>query len=172
MPGQVYIEENGLYQIDFSGALWATDEVHDLYNKNGSLLSDVDFIAETSEYLLLVEYKNSNIPNAANPNAFQPQASKSIEKVARKFYDSLHYLALKQKKKPIRYIYIVETPHADNVLRGLLRNTIQLKLPFAMQVGQLAELIDGFEVLSIDGWNNHEEYSQFPLSQVGQGEPT
>lgn len=46
---KIFTEENKFYQIDFSKALWATDEINDLYHKAKVELSDVDFVAETDK---------------------------------------------------------------------------------------------------------------------------
>lgn len=65
---QIYIEENQAFQFDFSAAMWASDKLHELYSKNGvGILSDVDFVAETKDTILLVEYKNANISRAVHP---------------------------------------------------------------------------------------------------------
>ena len=31
---KVFVEENGVYQIDCTKALWATDAVHEIYHNN------------------------------------------------------------------------------------------------------------------------------------------
>ena len=57
---QIYQDENRQYQFDFSSALWATDHLHGIYSQNKvGILSDVDFIAETEDSVLLIEYKNA-----------------------------------------------------------------------------------------------------------------
>ena len=112
MEKAVYKEENGVYQIDCSAAVWSTDQIYNLYHTAGVFLKDADFVIETPEYILLVEYKNADIPGAVNPQAFKPFEEKRTIGVARKFYESLHYLAMEKKDKPVKYIYIVEYPHA------------------------------------------------------------
>lgn len=119
---------------------------------------------------MLIEYKNANIPNAANPDGLKPSSPQKIDNIARKFYDSLHYLSLEAKNKPVRYVYIVDYPKASVTDRKMLRNAIADKLPFKMQPGKQRILIDDFEVLSISEWNGHEEYGAFPLTPVSQGE--
>ncbi|MGB8453164.1 MAG: hypothetical protein WCD89_12655 [Anaerocolumna sp.] len=166
------MEENGAYQLDCSTAMWSTDQMHNLYHSSGTFLCDSDFIAETSEFVLLIEYKNANLPNAANPGAFNPSVPKKIDNVARKFYDSLHYLSLERKSKPVKYIYIVEYPNAGVTDRKMLRNAIANKLPFKMQIGKAGKLIENFEVMSISEWNSHAEYSKLPLAPVKQGGTT
>ena len=44
---KVFIEENGVFQIDCTKALWATNEVHDIYRETDNRLADVDFVIET-----------------------------------------------------------------------------------------------------------------------------
>lgn len=166
----IYIEENGVYQLDCSAALWSTDQIYNLFHAAGTFLCDTDFVAETAGFLLLIEYKNANIPNAANPDGFKPFSPQKIDNIARKFYDSLHYLALEAKNKPVRYVYIVDYPKASVTDRKMLRNAIADKLPFKMQQGKQGKLIDDFEVLSISEWNGHAEYAAFPLTPVSQGE--
>ena len=50
-------EENGVYQFDCSKAIWATGEIRDQYfNAKIHVLKNADFIIETSDELLIVEY--------------------------------------------------------------------------------------------------------------------
>ncbi len=166
---QVYQEENGIYQFDFSASEWSSDQIHDFFRSNGAeLLSDVDFVAETEERIILVEYKNANIPGAANPAAFNPLAQKLENKIAYKYYDSWIYLMAIKKNKPISYVYILEYPNGDAVTRKRIRNEIAKLLPFRLQkaVEVQCELINSFDVLSIDEWNEDERYKIFPISKV------
>ncbi|MBQ9010217.1 MAG: hypothetical protein IJ088_12945 [Clostridia bacterium] len=59
------------------------------------MLKNADFIIETSDELLIVEYKNSTISGAIKPLDFNPTDDKLKDDLAREFYDSLHYLRLK-----------------------------------------------------------------------------
>lgn len=162
---KVFTEENGNYKIDCSKALWATDEVHDQYHAAKCFLKDVDWILETNEKIVLVEYKNANIAKARKPKSFKPVEDTMIDKVVRKFYDSLHYLNLLGKTKPKEYIYILEYPNGDSSSRKLIRNRMKKKLPFVLQenVGDGRKMIEKLDVLSIDEWNTNEEYSEFPI---------
>ena len=165
--GKVFVEENGIFQIDCTNALWATNEVNNVFKETGNWLADVDFVIETEEKLLLVEYKNANIDGASNPEAFNPKEDKKVNNVIKKFYDTLHYLTLKNKLKPKDFIYILEYPKGDKVTRGLLRNRLQKSLPFRLQNKfKNNRLIERLEVLSIDEWNEHSEYGAFPLTRV------
>lgn len=59
---QIFTDENHSCEIDFTKANWATDQLNDIFHTAKlSLLSDVDFVAETDEELLLIEYKNANL---------------------------------------------------------------------------------------------------------------
>ena len=169
MAGAIYTEENKVYQIDFTSAVWSTDKLNSIFNKTvASVLSDVDFIAETDTEILFVEYKNASIPGAANPDAFVPSSEKSILKIAHKFYDSLLYIWACGYTKPYKYVYILEYPRSDSVTRKMIRNKIVSKLPFVLQKDTKIkhQLISSFEVLSIEDWNNNPLYSQFPISTV------
>lgn len=168
MSPTVFTEENGVYQIDCSAAMWATDQMNSLYHSAGTFLSDVDFVIETSDRLVLVEYKNASILNAVNPQGFNPSSGKSVDKIARKFYDSLHYLSLEKKCKPVRYVYIVEYPNAGETERKMLRNLIGCRLPFQLQQGKVGKIIEDFEVLSISEWNRHAVYGAFPIVPLVQ----
>lgn len=166
MNQAVFVEENGVYKIDCSAEVWATDQIHSCYHLAGTFLSDADFLIETSDFLLLVEYKNASVQGAANPQAFNPASQRGGEKIARKFYDSLHYLSMEGKSKLVRYVYIVEYPNAGVTDRRALRNLIGAQLPFRLQQGKAGKIIDDFEVLSISEWNSHGEYGVFRISRV------
>ncbi len=163
---RIFIEENNIYQIDFSRALWATDKLNEIYDNAKTILSDVDFVAETEEDILFVEYKNSSVANAAKPEAFQPKEEKSINKVVRKFYDSSIYINSVLVNKSKVYVYILETPKADSFLRGAVRSKLKTKLPFMLQVQNdfQNKLIDDVKVVSISEWN--AKYPQFPLTKI------
>ena len=44
MEKAVYKEENGVYQIDCSAAVWSTDQIYNLYHTAGVFLKDADFV--------------------------------------------------------------------------------------------------------------------------------
>ena len=169
MAGKIHKEENKIYQIDFTAAIWSTDELNSIFNKTvSSILSDVDFVAETDKEVLFVEYKNSSIPGAKDPDAFVPSSDKSILKIAYKFYDSYIYIGACGCKKPYKYVYILEYPKGDSTTRKLIRNKIASKLPFELQndMNIKHQIISSFEVLSINEWNNNSIYSKFPVSLI------
>ena len=53
MPN-IFVEENGRYCIDCSKALWATDKMHDEYQRAGIHINDVDFVIENEDCLILL----------------------------------------------------------------------------------------------------------------------
>ncbi|MCI8725378.1 MAG: hypothetical protein HFG66_04480 [Hungatella sp.] len=171
-----YTEENGQYTIDCTAALWSTDEIHNCYQDRShtygmiGFLCDVDFIIETQTHILLVEYKNSAIPGAAHPERFNPSSENKLENVARKFYDSSHWLYLMGKDKPKMLVYILEYPAGNSTSRLLIRNMLQQRLPFALQskiTGAGRKLIDEVKVLNISEWNSDAELGRYPLRPVG-----
>ena len=177
MPG-ILKEENGVYEFDCRNAVWESGEMHDVYNecKLSQFLCDADFVIETSDILLLVEYKNANIEKArehAKPdNTSAPSSKELCKKIANKYYDSLHYIHLLGKNKPIHYIFVSEYPKGDSVSRKSLRNMLKDLLPFGLQerIGAGVKLIESIDVVSIDEWNNHKVYGQFPIKPVEKQE--
>ena len=164
MEGDIFTDENGFYQIDFTHAIWVEGSLNQKYRAAKIELSDVDWIAELNDHIVFIEYKNSNVPGASNPGSFDPTMDEHLKKVARKYYDSLHILKVMKKGKRIRYIYIVEAPIVGSSERLMVRNKLQAKLPFLLQVGMKDELINNLLVLSIEEWNNHANYSVYPLT--------
>lgn len=166
----VYTEENGVYMMDCTAAVWSTDQIHEQYVRSvkGSFLKDVDFVIETDNDLLLVEYKNANVPGAAHPEQFKPGSDKKLEDVARKYYDSLHALFLLGKDKPKRFIYVLEYPDGDSVSRKMVRNKLKERLPFGLQVTAPGDrrLIEEVQVLNIQEWNSDELFGRFPIAPV------
>ena len=164
----IFEEENHIYRINFSKAIWATDKLNKIFDAAKTELSDVDFIAETDNTILFVEYKNANIPNANSPLTFNPKEDKKISQIVKKYYDSLTYINSigKSKTKRKKYIYILEYPLGDVITRKWIRNRLQTKLPFLLQEQNKFKykLIDEISVLSIDEWNSI--FSDFPLTRV------
>ena len=164
----VFVDENAVFQVDFRDAVWAEGNLKHIYDSAKLALSDVDFIAELKDHIVFVEYKNANIPNAVNPGAFNPASEESLNSVAKKYFDSLHYLKIKGKGKKVRYVYIVEAPIVSSSERLRLRNKLQAKLPFLLQKDMEHELINDLLVLSIEEWNSNNDYARFPLTPCKQ----
>ncbi len=164
----IFTEENGVYCINCSKAVWATNGIHAAYHNAGLRLSDVDFVIENEDILLLMEYKNANVPNAVQPTSFHPEDEDKINKVSKKYYDSLHYLALLGKNKPKCFVYVVESVYGDAVLRRRVRARLKAKLPFTLQehLSSGTALIEAVDVLSIEEWNNDPVYGNYPIMPV------
>ena len=125
MP-EIYIEENGYYSIDCTAAVWSTNCIHDYYQDAGhkygeiGFLKDTDFVIESDKAIYLVEYKNANVPGAAKPDAFRPEKDIILNKVAEKYFDTLHCLYLLGKNKPKKYIYVLEYPNGNSTSRLMM----------------------------------------------------
>lgn len=173
MPNTL-IEENGKYGIDCKKALWASDDIHAVYHDCGlpEILCDTDFAVETDDKLLLIEYKNASIPealaHAGETVEYDPMQQDKIRKIIKKYYDSLHYLRLCGKDKPIHFIFVLEYPKGDSTSRKMLRNRLKKYLPFKLQdkIGAGIRLIDAVNVMNIAEWNADENYGQFPILPV------
>lgn len=165
---KIFVEENGVFQFDCTKAKWATDQLHHEYHNSGVHLSDVDFLIEDEAALFMVEYKNADIPNAANPSAFNPEECKRFTGLVHKFYDSLHYLHLLGKTVPVKYICVLEYPNGDQVTRKRLRDRLHKELPFSLQENMATgrKLIEAVDVVSIEEWNENEIYGKYPISLV------
>lgn len=166
--GKIFVEENGAYSIDCTNAVWATDRMHEAYQNAGIHIKDADFLIEDETHIFMVEYKNASLKNAVKPDAFNPLADNKIIVVCQKFYDSLHYLRLLGKEKPVQYIYVLEYPKGDMTTRKRLRNRLKTELPFQLQdmVGNGTRLIDKVEVVSINEWNDDATYGNYPIKEV------
>lgn len=167
---KVFVEENGAYSLDCTNAVWATDKIHQDYHSAKIHINDVDFLIENSTHILMVEYKNACLTNAEHPEAFKPLEDKKILLAARKFYDSLHYLRLLKKDKPVHYIYILEYPNGDTTTRKRLRDRLMIELPFQLrrQIGNGKKLIEQVAVLSIAEWNADSNYGKYPLKPISE----
>ena len=162
---KVFIEENGIYGLDYEQAIWASDQMHEEYFKAGLQISNADFVLENQNNILIVEYKNATISGAVSPGAFNPEDDKKMNSIIRKFYDSLHYLRLLKKDKPVEFIYVLEYPKGDSVTRKRLRERLKRFLPFKLQenMNTGVKLIEKVDVLSIEEWNNHKVYGEYPF---------
>ena len=62
---KIMTEEHGKYGIDCTNAIWSSEDIHSLYHAGGiSFLCDADFVLETEQHILLIEYKNAKIKEA------------------------------------------------------------------------------------------------------------
>lgn len=162
---KVFVEENCVYQIDCTKAIWATDAVHEIYRANKVGLKDIDFIIEQENNILLLEYKNAAIGRAVEHGSnFNPNAEKIINNIPEKYFDTLHYLNLLGKTKRRHYVWVLEYPHGSSVTRKMLRNKIQLPFQLQTSLSDKVKIIESFDVLSIAEWN--EKYTQYPINKV------
>ena len=170
-----YIEENGIYAFDCTAAVWSTDQIHSYYqdpaHSYGELnfMCDVDLVIESEDCIFLVEYKNANVAGASNPGAFRPDSGNKLENVAKKYFNSMHWLYLAGKDKPKKYIYVLEYPAGNSTSRLFVRNKLVKKLPFALQNavnGAGRKIINDVKVLSIAEWNADDELRVYPLQPV------
>lgn len=165
---KIFTDENGQFQFDFVKAL-EVHRIHEYYQRvAGSLLSDVDYILEREKDYLFIEYKNCDIPNAANPEAYYKKLKEDNHyiKIARKYYDSLLFVLALGKIKPVRYVYILECQKAAATERKMIREKIMMKLPFALQRNPVFQnpWIDEFQVCSIEEWN--QNFPDFLVSPI------
>ena len=171
---KIMTEEHGKYGIDCTNAIWSSEDIHRLYHAGGiSFLCDADFVLETEQHILLIEYKNVNTREALlhveTEKQYNPFEEKKFWTLIRKFYDSIPYLYLKGKLlKPIRYICVLEYPKGDSVSRKMLRNKMKKKLPFSLQdeIGKEISLIYSVDVMNIQEWNEDTYFGQFPIKAI------
>lgn len=164
---RIFVEENGIYQIDLSAAVSAVGDLNEKYKSIGHILSDVDFIAETHDEIFLIEYKNTEIKNA-NPNPFEAKTKDGTfcDMMVKKYYGSTLYVLACRKEKPINFICIIEAAFLDSPMRKRMQASIKKRLPYELKnIPEISvNLINDFKVLSIEEWN--EQYSMFPLTKV------
>ena len=136
------------------------------------IIIDADFLLEEANNILIVEYKNADTKKAREARyktpAFNPMDDKKFTSTVRKFYDSLHYIHLLGKNKPVKYVYVVEAPNSDAIMRKRLRARMKTLLPFALHenINTGISLIDKVDVLSINEWNMHDEYGKYPFVKL------
>ena len=169
---KIFTDENEEYGLDCSQAIWASDQLHQIYHDAKVQLSDADFMIENSENIVIMEYKNANTEKAVElsykTKPFNPMEDKKVGSVIRKFYDSYHYLYLLGKRKPVHYIYVVEAPGSDSTMRKRLRGRMKTLLPFSLQesLDTGIKMIDKVDVMSIAEWNNDDIYGKYPFVKL------
>lgn len=139
--GEVYWEENHDYQIDLRKAEWSL-ELQPLYREYNLFLADVDWICEFNGNILLIEYKNAKLPFERGFRAaenFNPYSDERVANVVRKFFDSFFYIEAYKRKRPVKYIYILEWPKGDIVSRKMLQKKIAKFLPFSFPAAREIE---------------------------------
>jgi hypothetical protein len=163
MDGTKYRDENGKYEFEFPQCeVW---EYHQLAQKT-TILSDVDFVINSPEEVIFLEYKNASINGVANPNAFlcKLRTEEFYIRASKKFYSSLflHWACRENENdRPIVYTLLIEHPEIDGKIRKKLREKISKQLPIRFKDEQQIKrnVLNRFEVLNIDEW--HQAYPLF-----------
>ncbi|MCE5219782.1 MAG: hypothetical protein LLF98_00550 [Clostridium sp.] len=169
MESKIVTDENNQFKFDFTNCKYVM-ELHDLANK--MKLNDVDFITEYNNNIIFLEYKNANIKDAVNPNAFVDKIKRDPEKfyknIAKKYYDSLMMLWATGGNKdefPIIYVLLIEAPIMDAKIRKQLRIKIGKQLPLNLKEDSIVrEMLSKFEVLSIDEWK--ERFKEINIDEI------
>lgn len=169
MELKILTDENNQFKFDFTNCKYVI-ELHDLANK--MKLNDVDFITEFNDNIIFLEYKNANIKNSVNPNAFVDKIKREPEKfyknIAKKYYDSLMMFWATGGNKdefPIIYVLLIEAPIMDAKIRKQLRIKIGKQLPLNLKENSIVrEMLSKFEVLSIDEWK--EKFKEINIEQI------
>lgn len=169
MDTKIFQDENGFCQFDFSAALRASNQLNPIFQQNtSSLLSDIDFLVETEDEIIFVEYKNANVPGCSKPEAMTPSNQKLQNKLAFKYYDSWLYIHATNCRKPITYVCVVEFYQDDSRMRLKLREAVTRLLPFRLQKLENVKhmMIQDFHVLSVDEWNCHDHFKRYPITRI------
>ncbi|HHV09085.1 MAG TPA: hypothetical protein GXX75_02250 [Clostridiales bacterium] len=174
---KVLQDENGKMQFDFSKAL-SVFEPHTLASMYSEYLSDVDFVVEDERKLICLEYKNANIKNADNPQAFQKKIEEEPfwKRVARKFYGTMFLVWAcnkNQADKPVQYVLLMETNLGmDEALKKRLIAKLLTHLPFSYRMRReiCRHVIDEFLFVDLEGWK--AKYPQYPISYIETGQET
>ena len=167
----IFKDENEQVQFDFSNAI-DVFEPHELANMYSEYLSDVDFVVEDKEKLICLEYKNSNVKNASNPQAFQNKITQETfcNKMAKKFYGTMFLVWAcnkNQANKPVQYVFLMETnPEIDNALKKRLISKLTSRLPFKYKNENEVHrhVIDEFHLVNLDEWK--EMYPQYSIEYI------
>lgn len=165
---KLFEDENHTTVFDFSAAK-EVFEPHTLASYHSEYISDVDFVLESEDELLFMEYKNGNTKVVNNPQAFVDKVkSGSLANVLiKKFYGTLLLVMITDRnpmKKPVRYICVIEAGDGiDDVMMKKLRNKVYAGLPFEYQSMQEIKVpvLDGFDLINLARWNN--VYTQYPI---------
>lgn len=156
----VYTEEHNEFQIDLSKAGWSLGNLKDIYKTIGNILNDVDWVAETEDSLMLIEFKNWRKGHIID------DMEQFYQNTARKFYGTAYYLMSIGKTKPMSYVLVIASPPSDNVINKRAQASIMKRLPFRLQENPNIErtLILSFKIFGINDWN--EAYPFFPLTEA------
>lgn len=171
MENKILFDENKQYKFDFSNTDYVIN-IHEIAAQT-TMLSDVDFITQTDNKVLFIEYKNANIPNAKNPDAMLKKTNTEAfyKKIARKYYDSLLLFWAcngNTREVPIIYILLIEHPLIDKKIRKMLREKINKQLPFNISDKRIAHsLIKDFNVYNLDEWRKKYPDISITAARIG-----
>jgi len=162
----IYKDEAENYEINLQKAPWSMGgELQDKFRAAGSFLNAVDWMAETEDTILLIEFKDYN-----HPLSKIEDREKFYQGILRKYYFSVYYLTAcgRLNNKVANYVFIAEAPSIDKIIGKRARNSIKRRLPFDLQEQNHEisnKLIDHFDIVSVSKWN--ELYPMFPLYKLG-----
>ncbi len=97
----ILIDENGDYGLEYTNAVWASDQMHQDYHTAKVPLADADFLLEDEKFMMIVEYKNANTRKARDAGfkttQFNPMDDPAkdeerievLEKMVLRFYEDM-----------------------------------------------------------------------------------
>lgn len=158
-------------RFDFTGAI-DVFEPHELANLYADYLSDVDFVVEEEEKLICLEYKNANVKNADNPEAFRQKivGEEFWRKITKKFYGTMFLVWACNKNpadKPVQYVLLMESnPGMDDALKKRFITKMMKQLPFKYSAKNEIQrrVIDEFCLMDFEAWG--KRYPQYPICEV------
>lgn len=161
-------DENHNVQFDFSNAV-SVFEPHNLANMYSEYLSDVDVVIEDQEKLICLEYKNANVKNANNTDAFKQKidTEEFWKKIAKKYYGTMFLVWAcnkNQTDKVVQYVLLIEcNPGFDDALkkRFVMKMMCQLPFKYNSQSQIHKRVIDDFCLMDLKEWR--VRYPQFPI---------
>lgn len=168
---KILLDENGKMKFDFSDAL-DVFEPHELANLYSDYLSDVDFVVEEDEKLICLEYKNANVKNADDPEAFRRKivGEEFWRKIVKKFYGTMFLVWACNKNpadKPVQYVLLIESnPSMDDSLKKRFVMKMMSHLPFKYNARSEIQrkVIDEFCLIDLKEWK--EKYPQYSICEV------
>lgn len=167
---KIYEDENHNFQFDFNTA----DDViilEKLTQCIPELQYNVDYILVEEKDIVFFEFKNSNIKNADNENAFTQKLTQDrdtfCKNMAKKFISSLFWLWAcrgNEEEKKISYCLLIENDLMDAKMRKLFRNKISKQLPHNFEkFGEVKrEILSDFTVMNFEEWQ--ENFPQCPIT--------
>ena len=168
---QILWDENKKAKFDFSKAM-SIFEPHELANLYSEYLSDVDFVVEEEKALICLEYKNSNVKSADNPEAFKRKIAGEDfwRNMTKKFFGTM-FLVWACDKNPedkfVRYILLIESnPSMDEALKKRFTMKMMSQLPFKYSTREeiRRKVIDEFCLMELKDWKVH--YPHYPIYEV------